>query len=167
MQFFFACNWSSPFTQIFLMFPQGFRRVSEGFPGFPQVPWEFPRIVRVSMAFAWVSACFQWVSQMSCSFEFAEGFPRFLQVSLGTALFGRFAEPQASKSWRKVITVVVRRYAKSYIFVETNSGARNKCALQLKERVVKKAQMVFEITAKLTFIAEAGSCLPRRSLSAI
>ena len=28
----------------------------------------------------------------------------------------------------------------------------HKCALQHKERVVKKAQMVFEITAKLTIL---------------
>ena len=31
-----------------------------------------------------------------------------------------------SKSWRKVITVVVRRCAKSYIFVGTISGARKR-----------------------------------------
>ena len=51
---------------------------------------------------------------------------RSLQVSLGATLFGRFAEPQVRKSWRKVIMVVAQRFAKSYIFVGTISGARKR-----------------------------------------
>ena len=55
------------------------------------------------------------------SAEVAEGFPRFLQVSLGAALFGRFAEPQEQK-----LEKGYHGCAKSYIFVGTISGARKR-----------------------------------------
>ena len=78
------------------------------------------------MGFAWVSAWFPLSFAGFVQFSICGRFSKFLQVSLGATLFGRFAEPQASKSWRKVIMVVAQRCAKSYIFVGTISGARKR-----------------------------------------
>ena len=51
-----------------------------------------------------------------------------------------FAELQASKSWRKVVTVITQRCAKSHIFVGTISGARKRCVLWKKCGWLLKSQ---------------------------
>ena len=105
------------FCRVSAGFPKGFRRFPASFLGFPQ------GFLTVSAGFPPFCADFDGFCIGFCmvSAEF-----RSLQVSLGATLFGRFAEPQARKSWRKVIMVVAQRCAKSYIFVGTISGARKR-----------------------------------------
>ena len=102
--------------------------------------------------------------QVPCSFQVAEGFPRFLQVSLGAALFGRFAEPQEQKleksyhgrcaALRQILYLCRDHFwsQKKVEFCYRFEGGLHgchKCVLQLKKRVVKKARVAFEVTLKL------------------
>ena len=104
---------SCKFSWVSAGFPKGFRRVSAHF-------------VRVSMVFAWVSA---WFLLSFAGFVQFSSCGRFSKVSagfLGCSFVWKVLPSLKSKSWRKVITVVVRRCAKSYIFVGTISGARKR-----------------------------------------
>ena len=103
-------------------------------------------------------------SQVSCSFQVAEDFSRFLQVSLGAALFGRFVEPQEQKLEKGYhgccaalhqILYLYRDHQKKMEFCyrfERGLHGCHKCVLQFKERVVKKARVAFEITLKLIIL---------------
>ena len=64
-----------------------------------------------------------------------------------------------SKSWKKVITVIVRRCAKSYIFVETISGARKRWNLAT---VLRGASTVGEVLLQSQNFA--SKLLPKNSL---
>ena len=109
----------------------GFCRVSEGFPEvsckFSWVSAGFPKNFRKGfrtfcagfhgfcMGFCMISAEFRRFRAVFKLRKVFQGFCRFLWVQL--CLEG--LPSLKSKSWRKVITVVVRRCAKSYIFVGT------------------------------------------------
>ena len=131
------------FCRVSEGFPEGFRRFSSSFLGFSQ------GFLRVSAGFRNIL----WGVQSFCGFpSFLHGFlqvsagfrrfrasfwiyRRFSKVSAGLLviclggwpgfLFPEILKPQASKSWRKVITVIAQCCAKSYVFVETVFGAIN------------------------------------------
>ena len=81
-----------------------------GFAGFPNILRGVSR----------VCADFRGFCMVFCR---VSGFRRFWA---GFSICGRSLKPQASKSWRIVITVIVQCCAKSDIFVGTISGARKR-----------------------------------------
>ena len=147
----------------------GFRRVSEGFPevcckfswvsaGFPK---GFRRVFHILCGFPWFCMGFCMVSAEFRRFravfklqKVSHGFCRFPWVQL--CLEG--LPSLKSKSSRKVITVVVRRCAKSYIFVGTISGARKRWNFATVLRgasTVVGAKNSFKFEAKNGFKLEA------------
>ena len=107
----------------------GFCKVSDGFPeGFRMFPASFLGFRRVSCGFRRVSERFVRGFQSLCGFPwflhgFLQGFPQ-RRFCAGFSICGRILKPQASKSWRIVITVIAQCCAKSDLFVGTISGAR-------------------------------------------
>ena len=98
-------NISCKFFRVSAGFPEGFRAFRAGFHGF-------------CMGFVWSLKSFAGFVQFSICGRFSKVSAGFLGFPV--ALFGEF------ESWRKVITVITQRYAKSYIFVGSISGARKR-----------------------------------------
>ena len=88
--------------------------ISEGFLAvsckFSWVFKSFRRVSAILCGFWWFLHGFlhgfRWVSQVSCSFQFAEGFLRFLQVSLDVSLFGSSSQQKLEKSYHDRCTAL-------------------------------------------------------------